>query len=44
MIVSDFDMDKKITRRVVLGTAVTALAVAPFIVRSYRSGANEFSI
>jgi hypothetical protein len=32
----DFDMDKKITRRAVLGTAVAGLAIAPFAVRALR--------
>jgi len=29
-------MDKKLTRRVVLGTAVAGLVVAPFVIRSFR--------
>jgi hypothetical protein len=31
-----FDMDKKITRRAVLGTAVAALAAGPFVIRALR--------
>ena len=37
-------MDKKITRRAVLGTAVAALAVSPFVIRSLRKqqGLEDF--
>jgi hypothetical protein len=29
-------MDKKITRRAILGTTVAALAVSPFIIKNFR--------